>query len=434
MRRVGTLTSAFTMLALGCLLLADSIWNRNFFVSGLNFWPLIIVGLGVEILLSWTYIRRKKLTESIRLDGRSLALLFLVGVFSVNFYLSSIRTVQGAEETPTPQDNLFSVKKKALTLPEQDVPLSTATKQIVIQNPLGTVEVVGGKGPMLHIEPEVTLYSSGNGTVSNETLANQLSPYVTVGSTVHVAVQAVQPDQDQKMAPGTVKLRVEVPNGYELVVRNEHGDVKVTNYRGDISLLAKSGAIAVDQIKGTLKAEDQSGPISISRVDGDATITSGQRGVSVVDVTGKVSLKSDSGAVTVSKVQGSLDVNASMGEVNLDTIDGDIVAFTQSGVLTVKDARSSVMGTVTNGDIKMSGKVLGAWTLISTNGTVRMELPKDSSIDFTGVTNKGVIKGPNKQSPSGGTKPGAYITDHMGNALFPVMVRSDNGSIFVDIK
>ncbi|MGZ4030746.1 MAG: DUF4097 family beta strand repeat-containing protein [Tumebacillaceae bacterium] len=432
MRRVGTLTSAFTMLALGILLLADTIWNRNFFVSGLNFWPVIIVGLGVEILISWTYIRRKKLSESIRLDGRSLALLFLVGVFSVNFYLSTSRTAQGAEETPTPQDNLFTVKKKSLTLPVQDVSLLPTTKQIVIQNPLGTVEVVGGKGPQLQIEPEVTLYSTGNG--SNESLANQLSPYVTVGSTGTVAVRPTRVDESQKTAPGTVNLRVEVPNGYDLIVRNEHGDIKLTYYRGGTDLLAKSGAIAVDQLTGKLKAEDQNGPIAISRVYGDVNVTSEQRGVSVVDVTGKVKINSDSGAITVSKIKGSLDLNASMGEASLDTIDGDIVAFSTSGLLTIKDAGAEVMATVTNGDMKLTGKVLGALTLISTNGTVRMEIPKDSDIGFTGVTNKGVIKGPTKQSPSGGTKPGAYITDKLGNGTIPVMIRSDNGSIFVDVK
>lgn len=421
------------MLVLGCLLLADILWNQNFFVSGLNFWPLIIMGLGMEILISWLTIRRKKLPESIRLDGRSLGLLFLVGVFSVNFYLSTVRAAKGPVETPVPQETLFNVKKKNVSLPQQDVTLSPDVKQVVIQNPLGDVDVVTSKDDQLHILPQVHLYNTGGDA---ELTANQLSPYVTVGASTLVAVRPdlIYPQNPNQPAPGTVDLQVQVPEGYELLIRNDQGDIKVSGYRGNMSVFAKSGRVNIDRLKGKLAVDDLDGAVTVSNILGNANLTSEQRGVTATGISGNLTVKSAEGDCTISKVFGELDIDANNGEVNVDTVDGDIVAFSNSGLLTIKNANSAVMGTVNNGDIKMSGKVLGQWTLISTNGSVRMTLSKDSSIQFTGVTNKGVIKGPTKQSPSGGTKPGAYLTDSMGDGVFPVMVRCDNGSIFVNVQ
>ena len=420
------------MLALGLLLLSDIIWSRQWFSAGLNFWPLIIVGLGLEYVWGWMGIRRKRLPETLRLDGRSLALLFLVGVFSVNFYLSSIRTAHGQEQPPEPQP-IFSAITKDVALPHQVAVLRSNVGQLTLRNPYGRIEVVGTDKRDLVIDAVAHVQTSGNLDPQDEAL--RYTPIVEFGDDMNVSVPNLRTADDPKAsAYETVDLIVQVPAHLELLIRTERGEVNVNNYEGNLSVSDKAGNVNVVKLGGSLKVDNLNGAISAKTVQGNATLNTLQGGVTAVDVKGDVLVKSEAGGCVVRNIGGKLDLTANLGKVDIDGITGDAVVNSTSGLLRVKDAHHELHTNVKNGDISVSGAVQGVWSVSTANGRVDMSIAKTSNFRFLGETSKGVIKGPTKQSPSGGTKPGAYITEQVGDGTYPVTVRSDNGGIFVEMN
>lgn len=434
MRRVGTLTSACTLLALGLLLFSDLLWSQHWFLSGLNYWPLVVAGLGAELVYSVYKIRRKRLPERLKLDGRSLGLLFLITVFSVNFYLSSTNVAEGAEEESTPPPtptSLFSLTQKDYALPKQGVTLRPDSRQVVIQNPIGKVEVVGTEGRLMRIEGVAHVTGADDGMLQTQALA--LSPVVDFGTTMKVTVRQGG-DGDDKADGRRVDLKLEVPKGMELIVRSDRGDVKVTNYDGNTSVVTKTGSVLVDKVTGALSANAQNGKVTVKNVTGRVGVNVQQGGVSINDVLGDVTVKSESGDCQVQNISGKLDFAGNYGKMGITSVEGDVSIRTNNGLVTVDDLEAAVTVTIQDGEFRMnSGHIEGAWTIAATNTKVSLSLPKDSDIKFLGETNKGVIKGPNKQSPGTGTKTGALITDQMGAGTHPLTVRSDNGSIFVDL-
>jgi DUF4097 and DUF4098 domain-containing protein YvlB len=428
MRRVGTLTSACTMLALGLLLLADMLWKGQYFLSGLNFWPLVLVGIGVEILTGWLIIRHKRLPESLRLDGRALALLCMVGVFSVYFYSNSIKAQ--APEVEPPPASLFTVTKKEVHLPDQVAKVSESTREIVLHNPSGKVEIEGVDTRELTVEATAYLFAAREESRVLDGL--RLTPTVQFGETMRVTVPEVRTAEERGKA--TVDLKVRVPRGLVLGIESDHGDVTVKYYTGSLSIQAKAGNVLTDKLAGPLRIEAGTGEVTVKRVEGAVVLTLQQGDVTAEEIEGDLNVKVESGGSAIRNIQGALQLVANNGKVEIDTIAGNVAVSSKSGLLKVKDPQAGLESDVKNGDIEVGGKVQGPWMLRTTNGKVSLQITKDSNIRFLGETNKGVIKGPTKESPSAGTRQGYQITEQMGDGTHPVTVRSDNGSIFVEVK
>ncbi|ARU59850.1 hypothetical protein CBW65_01360 [Tumebacillus avium] len=414
------------MLALGLLLLTDILFQRDWFASGLNFWPLIIIGLGLELLWNWLSIRRKQMQERIRLDGRSLALLFLVGVFSINFYLSTTRTAQGEE--PAPQKPLLTVTNRDLALPTQVVALPETVQEVVIYNPLGAVEVTGSASRQMEIDAvaHVSIIDDNAPVVS----AVGLMPYTTVDGVTSVEVRKPLADDES----GTIDLKVQVPEGVVLRVRTDAGDVLVSDYKGNADLYSKIGAVKVDTLNGSLLAKVDKGTLNIREIYGKADLHSGQGSVTVDKIGNDLRLRSDAGDAKIGQVAGKLDLYVKLGKVQINTIGDAINAIGESAVFHIQNPLGPLEATITGiGDVTVHGDVLAPWTIGANNGKTTLEMPETSSIKFLGETNKGVIKGPTKSSKNAGTKQGTLLTDQLGKGIWPVTVRSYHGSIFVDL-
>ncbi|MBL0386100.1 DUF4097 family beta strand repeat protein [Tumebacillus sp. ITR2] len=428
------MTSACTLLALGLLLFSDLLFHKHWFLGGLNFWPVVVAGLFAELVYGVYKIRRKRLPERLKLDGRSLGLLFLVTVFSVNFYLGATKVAEGAQEeataAPTPT-SLFTVTQRDVQLPKLGATLRPDSRQVVIQNPLGKVEVVGSSERTIQIEG--VAHMTGSDVSMLETQALSLAPVVDFGPTMTVAVRADKLAGEEK-DPRRVDLRIRVPKGVQLTVQAVRGDVSVKDFDGNTSISTKTGNISVDKLTGALGAVSTSGKVSATNVTGDLNLNAQQGGLEASDVLGNVTVKSDNGDVQVQNVSGKLDFTANNGKMSITSVDGDVLLHSTNGLVTGNDLEGALNATLQDGEFRLTGgHVEGPWSISSTNTKVSLNLPKDSNLKFLGETNKGVIKGPTKQSPGSATKSGALVTEQMGAGTYPLTVRSDNGSIFVTV-
>lgn len=82
--RVGSITAGFSMIIFGVLLLAHSLFGAFNYEMIFSLWPVILIGLGVELLLS--NIWEKKIVY----DKGSVVLLFVMTFFAIGMAVTDV--------------------------------------------------------------------------------------------------------------------------------------------------------------------------------------------------------------------------------------------------------------------------------------------------------------------------------------------------------
>jgi hypothetical protein len=78
-RRVGTFTAGITLVVFGVLFLLHTIVGQLSYQFIFSLWPVILVLLGIEIVIS--YIVNKD--DKMRYDGGAIALIIILAVFAM---------------------------------------------------------------------------------------------------------------------------------------------------------------------------------------------------------------------------------------------------------------------------------------------------------------------------------------------------------------
>jgi membrane-bound ClpP family serine protease len=86
-RRVGTLTLGVLLIILGILYILITIFNMPLEKKILDFWPLILISLGIEILVLNNQAIKNNLT--LKYDFTSFILIIIMLVFSFSTFTAS---------------------------------------------------------------------------------------------------------------------------------------------------------------------------------------------------------------------------------------------------------------------------------------------------------------------------------------------------------
>ena len=120
-------------------------------------------------------------------------------------------------------------------------------------------------------------------------------------------------------------VRVRMPAGVRLDLRDSSGDLSVEGLRAGLELTDSSGDIELEDIGGGIEIADSSGDIEARRITSDLTVRSDSSGdIDIAGVEGNVLVREDSsGEIDLRDVTGDAEVNRdSSGDVSFDTIGG----------------------------------------------------------------------------------------------------------------
>lgn len=76
-RRVGSFTSGAVMIVTGALLLVHSVLGRLSYTEIIRFWPVVLISLGSEMLLSL------RSGEDVKYDGAAVVMMFVTLLFAM---------------------------------------------------------------------------------------------------------------------------------------------------------------------------------------------------------------------------------------------------------------------------------------------------------------------------------------------------------------
>jgi len=366
-----------------------------------RFWPLLLVGAGVIMLLEWAYDQYTQ-TDSAqphyrrRIGGGVFTLLVLLGVTGIIF--SGIRN--GAHTKlfnglSIDQDNLDEFLGDKHESDQTVVQAFPAGASLSVDNPRGDVTISGTSDDnQIHIDVHKEVYTRSDSEA--DTKAQRLSPNLNVsGNNVTLSLPA--------MDGARADLTITVPANASPTITANHGDVKISAIKSSVIVTANHGDIELSAITGPITARINNGnsDISAHSVTGELTIEGRARDTTLSDLSGPVTIRGEFfGDTHFEHIRGPIKFHTSRTDFQLGRLDGEIdignnaeltasnavgplTLTTYSRNITLDRIAGTVFVTNRNGSVDVtSAPPLNNVTIENRNGSVAVTVPEQSSFVY----------------------------------------------------
>ena len=430
-----------------------------------HFWPLLLVGAGVILLLEWGFDQYVQSDPDRphyrrRLGGGVFSLLLLLifsgAIFSGMRHGGSSKLFPGMNLNQDNLDEFLGDKHESDQTITQAIPSGAS---LSIDNPRGDVTVSGTSDDnQIHIAIHKEVYTSSDSEA--DTKAQRLSPTLKNSSnTIILAVPAL----DGAHADLTITL----PPTVSTTIMANHGDVRVTSLKAPVTVTANHGDVKINSIKGSVTVTANHGDIELSAITGPIIthINNGDSSFSAHSVTGPITIEghgrdttlSDlSGPVTISgdffgtshfeHIRGPIKFHTSRTDFQFARLDGeldiesDISISDAVGPLTLTTGNRNVTLDRIGGDVSVTNRngsvdvtsapPLSNITIENRNGSVDVTVPEQSNFAYQFDAANGDIESEFSQIkiPDGGMQK-KFVSGSIGNGGPLIRVTTSQGDV-----
>jgi DUF4097 and DUF4098 domain-containing protein YvlB len=189
-----------------------------------------------------------------------------------------------------------------------------------------------------------------------------------------------------------VDLRIALPAGSNLAIRNSVGKVNGGDLEGTLSIDTGSGDVQLASQSGQLGIDTGSGDVVVGAVRGETKISTGSGDVVVRHFVGNGAIDTGSGNVTVQKVSaGKLTLDTGSGDVTLQEGEaGRVVAKTGSGGVKVLSVELEDLTAETgSGDVTVQSSLAHTKRLSAETGSGDVDIKAGANASFNVVSDQG---------------------------------------------
>jgi hypothetical protein len=189
-----------------------------------------------------------------------------------------------------------------------------------------------------------------------------------------------------------VDLRIALPAGSNLAIRNAVGKVNGGDLEGTLSIDTGSGDVQLASQSGQLGIDTGSGDVVVGAVRGETKISTGSGDVVVRHFVGNGAIDTGSGNVTVQKVSaGKLTLDTGSGDVTLqDGEAGRVVAKTGSGGVRVLSVELEDLTAETgSGNVTVQSSLARTKHLSAETGSGDVDIKAGANASFNVVSDQG---------------------------------------------
>jgi len=370
MIKVGKYTAALLLVTIGTVLLLDLTQGTEYLTKLVRFWPVILIGVGIEYLIFGSIYRDPSKKVGLAFGSLLLSFFLCLGVigytqasnfsFFSDFNLGSI----GFSES-----NSISFDQGVTK-----APISARIDKVYLKNSNGQVQFISGD--VSDIEIHTTLYVPKSKRSDADEIAKASKIRVNdTGSTLEIIAEG----KEYKVFGFNQKPRM---NMVVTVPRDRALDYDVQLVNGKI----EAKGIAVEQF---FNADTTNGAIHLSHLDGDITADTTNGSVTISQIHGHVNADSTNGAITLTDIDGDAKGDTTNGKITIERVTGKTNADTTNGGIIIKDVDAGVSADTTNGAITVHSQMVGGnWKLDTTNGSIQLYLSEHASFKVKGGTLK----------------------------------------------
>ncbi|GGH38793.1 DUF4097 family beta strand repeat-containing protein [Paenibacillus segetis] len=378
--RTGRFTASTLLITVGVILINDIITGRDNMLLLLDWWPLILVLIGVEhvLVLLWNRRNTPRPGRRMRVDVRGLFLSIFMAfsVFAVtqqDHYMHLWKRVSldfaSAGADYSAEEGYFMNKVPL------EVPIDLDTKKVVIDGINGNIDVKRAEIEGVIIKAAVwvdQIPDQDAKTIAEETFVD-----VSEGQTLNLTVKDKVYGTSGKRHPRT-NLTIILPE-------NRFLDLDISTSSGGISL---TGTQAMSQFKlqtgnGNLKLWDVVGDVSAKTLNGD---------VDLYRVFGNATVDTQGGNMKGRGISGNVELSTLVGSISLVGSQADINVSTKNGNIQVDGALNALRAESLNGKISISSRFVGGdWGVYSAVGEMYLKIPEYADYTLDGSSGYGNI-------------------------------------------
>ncbi|MFZ5597922.1 MAG: DUF4097 family beta strand repeat-containing protein [Bacillota bacterium] len=351
--KVGSFTLALGLIALGLGILSSNLGYTDI-RQVLKFWPLLLVGLGLEY-----FVRRAMAggEREIQFSIPSAVLIALIAVLAL--FASAVYKL-------APYDllgEIFNVNGSEYVRDWQGDPIAAAEgSRLEVDVKSGSIEITPSPDDKIHVSAKIT----GRGSTPENAKAAAENQKIQVEAGQLIKIYTL-PENVPGGKNTSVKMQLEIPSGLEVTASTNLGNILAQKTSAKkLSLETASGRIEVEDQSGDVRAVSRLGEINLSSVAGDAVAESSE---------GRITILNPGGNVTATCCNGSIELAS-------------------------------------------SSPLVKKYELRGTNGGITFRLPKNSSLKIQARNNNSNISGLEKYSGGPGEFTGeATLGDSKGSAF-----------------
>jgi DUF4097 and DUF4098 domain-containing protein YvlB len=313
------------LVTVGVILLLHQYRGFDIFHLFWHWWPLMLIFWGLIKLFERTAAGRSGDPGSARVTAGEIflviALLSLLGIVVGVDYTRQHGF--GVDAGPWRGDN-FDFELEVAPKP---VP---ANARITIRNGRGSISVHSSD------ESQIRVAGKKNAKGWNETEARKLADHASVEIAANGDGYEIHPagTGDSRLS---LDLEVSVPKKSALTIRNEKGDVTVSDMATPVTIISGTGDIEVRNTSGDVSIDTHKGDIKVSDTNGNVKIAGNGGEVNVSSATGGLTLDGEFfGPITADKVAKGVRFISQRTDLTLTQLSGHLEAG--SGNLEITDA------------------------------------------------------------------------------------------------
>jgi DUF4097 and DUF4098 domain-containing protein YvlB len=373
-----------------------------------HWWPLLLIGVGVIMLLEWSWDHYFHSGEPMyrrrTLGGGVFTLLLLIGILGITF--SGFRGGAFSRSFHLNPDNMdeFLGDKH-----ESDETLSQALPQgsgLTVNNPRGDVVIAGtSDDQQIHVQVHKQVYTRSDSEA--DTRAQQLSPKFDTDSstsTLRLTVPSIE--------GARADLSITLPASTPVTVTANRGEIHVASIKAPVIITANHGDVSLTAISGPITTRINNGDSSFSvhSATGPVTVEGRARDLTFSDISGPASMSGEFfGTTHLEHITGNIRFHTSRTEMRFTRLDGeseisssDISAERAAGPFTLATGNKNVSLERISGDVSITNRngsvdltgapPLGNITIENRNGSVDLTLPDKASFSVQADTTNGDLQ------------------------------------------
>lgn len=431
------------LLFVGLLLLIHNYGSLDIGHLISHWWPLLIIFWGAIKLFERVVATRSGHPGASPVSAGEiflvLGLLCLLGI-AVGVDVLKERFPQDSVDWPTRGDSFpFDLNVKPLPVPPDS--------RVVIQNAYGDISVRSGDDSQIHVDGKKNIKAW------SETDAEHIASAVAVEIAKNGDGYEVRPVNAGGDSRVKLDLDIAAPKNTALTIRNERGDVTVsdmnkslvvTTTRGNVEARDTAGDVTVATGKGDVQVSDTKGSVKISGHGGEINVSSATGGL-IIDgefygpiradkIAKGVRFVSQRTDLTITQLNGhletgsgSLEIADTAGNLNLRTNSYDISIENAGGKLKVENRNGNI-------EIRFSQPPKDDIEITNSSAPITLTLPESSSFEIGADCHSCDIDSEFsadslKQTSNGGD---SHLEGKYGNGRGPkIILKTSYGSISI---
>jgi DUF4097 and DUF4098 domain-containing protein YvlB len=358
----------------------------------LHWWPLALIFLGAVKLYERTVASRSDDPGSARITGGEI--LLVVGVITLLSCVVGVEYIKGKVGS---RDFPVAMSGDAypfdLDVAPKDVP---ANARIAVRGGRGDITVRATDTLEIRVAGKKNVHAWSENDAQRR--AGPLSVEIVQNGDGYEIHPSGAGASDSRI---NIDMDIEVPKKAFVTVRNEKGDITVSDMTTPVSVTSASGDVEVRDTSSDVTIEMHKGDVKVSDTRGDIKISGKGGQVDVTSATGSFTLDGEFyGPIRADKVAKGLrfisqrtdltltsltgHMEASSGNLEIVDAPGDITLRTNRYSVTIENATGKVKVDNRDGDVELrfSSAPKADIEVTNTNASISLTLPESASFNI----------------------------------------------------